>query len=122
MASRDEEGDDASVGVPDQMGAVGEQRSELFRLLLEVDPLERWVRRVAAAVRDDEVVPLRERLQRAPGRRPVADAPVHEDDSHDADASTKSRRNRSTEPLSAVTSSTPVWYARADGAQSPRVV
>src|SRR5438067_12666687 len=100
MASRDEEGDDASVGVPDQMGAVGEQRSELFRLLLEVDPLERRVWRVAAAVRDDQLVSGGERLHGAPGRGAVADAAVHEDDSH----RTKYAVNSSTEPLLPVTS------------------
>src|SRR5207237_9880035 len=100
MASPDEEGDDASVGVPDQMGAVGEQRSELFRLLLEVDPLERRVRRVPAPGWGDELAPPPARLPRAPGRRAASDAPVHAGAPHAADGRTQYRRNRATQPLS----------------------
>src|SRR3954447_18269378 len=93
--------------MPDQVRALLEQRRQLFRLLLEVDPLERWPRRVAAAARHDHVEPLLQRAEVREGRRPVGDTAVHEDHSHAPDSSrTKSCKKRATERISAVTSST----------------
>src|SRR5919198_1931895 len=50
------------------------------RLLLEVEPLLRRIRRIAGPVDDRELEPVGERPHRLPRRRAVADAPVHQDD------------------------------------------
>ena len=47
---------------------------------LEVDPLDRRVRREPGALDDEELEALGERPLRAPGRTPAEDAPVNEDD------------------------------------------
>jgi hypothetical protein len=67
--------DDPAVRVSDQVRARLDELRELNGLVVEVDPIQRRVRRVAAAVRDDEPIAIGERprgLPGAPARRAVA--------------------------------------------------
>ncbi len=63
---RSEERDDAAVGVPDEVIARLQQLEQLAGLNLEVDALERRVRRIAGARGHDERVALGERTLRRP--------------------------------------------------------
>ena len=67
------------------MGAVCEQRSELGSLLREIDAIEQRPRWIPAAVWDDELEVLNQRLYRRPRDGAVADAPVDEHDAHRSD-------------------------------------
>src|SRR2546427_1384987 len=62
------------------MRPVFEQLHHEGRVLLEVDALDRRVRRRAGPVRDHEREPIRERELRLPRASPVADTAVDEDE------------------------------------------
>src|SRR5438128_1033018 len=79
MPCSDEERDHAAVGMADEMRAVLEQRCDLLRLALEIDPLERGIRRIAAPRRDHEPEALREGELCRPCGRAAAPAAVDEE-------------------------------------------
>jgi hypothetical protein len=81
---RDQQRDDTSVGMADEVVSGLHDRADFGCLLLEVQALEWRIRRVAGAVDDHELEPFRERPHGLPGRGAVSDAPVNEDDARPA--------------------------------------
>jgi hypothetical protein len=75
--------------VADQVVARLQQISDLHRLVLEVDSLDRIVRRITGPIDDREPVQDREPAQRAERHRSVRDASVEQHDprpgAHDLD-------------------------------------
>jgi hypothetical protein len=65
----------------DEMIAGAQLRREVVRLLFEVDPFERRLRRVAAPCVEDDIEPVGEGALRRPGHLGVPDTPVDEDES-----------------------------------------
>jgi hypothetical protein len=75
-----EERHDAAVRVADEVVTLPKLGTDLTRLVLEVDPLERRPRWVPAAREEHAVEAVLERTLRRPGHRCVPDAAVHEHD------------------------------------------
>src|SRR2546423_8062423 len=66
--------------MPDEMVAWLQQLGDRLRLRFEVASVDRWVRRIARAIRNHQRVAVGQRPEGIPRRTPVAHASVHEDD------------------------------------------
>src|SRR6266496_3802531 len=66
--------------MPDEVIAWLQQLGNRLRLRFEVASVDRWVRRIARAIRNHQRVAVGQRPEGIPGRTVVADASMHEDD------------------------------------------
>src|SRR5256714_12614839 len=70
--------------MPDEVVAWLQQLGDRLRLRFEVASVDRWVRRIARAIRNHQRVAVGQRPEGIPRRTPVADASVHEDNTRPA--------------------------------------
>src|SRR2546423_9235019 len=70
--------------MPDEMVAWLQQLGDRLRLRFEVASVDRWVRRIARAIRNHQRVAVGQRPEGIPRRTPVAHASVDEDNTRPA--------------------------------------